>query len=73
MPRPPQNSGRPGTSLAGKTEKRLVLNIALFASIRILNVVMTYQKQRSEMMQAEDFKALAPDDRDLTQCLATHS
>ncbi len=67
MLRPPQNSGRPGTSLAGKTEKRIVLNIARFAAIRILNAVMTDQKQLSEMTQAEDFKALAPEDRARTQ------
>ena len=67
MPRPPQNSGRPGTSLAGKTEKRLVLNIARLAAIRILNGVIVDQKQLSEMMLTEDFKALAPEDRARTQ------
>ena len=73
MPRPPQNSGRPGISLAGKTEKRLVLNVARLAAIRILNGIMTDQKQLSEMMQTEDFKALAPEDRARTQRLATHT
>ena len=73
MPRPPQNSGRPGISLAGKTEKRLVLNVARLAAIRILNGIITDQKQLSEMMQTEDFKALAPEDRARTQRLATHT
>ncbi len=73
MPRPPQNSGRPGTSLAGKTEKRLVLNVARLAAIRILNGVMTEQKQLSEMTKTDEFKALAPEDRARTQRLATHT
>ena len=73
MPRSPQNSVRPGTSLAGKTENRLVLNIARLAAIRILNGVMIDQKQLSEMTQTEDFKTLAPEDRARTQRLATHT
>ena len=73
MPRPPQNSGRPGTSLAGKTEKRLVLNVARLAAIRILNGVITEQKQLSEMTKTDEFKALAPEDRARTQRLATHT
>ena len=73
MPRPPQNSGRPGTSLAGKTEKRLVLNTARLAAIKVLNGVMTEQKQLSEMTQTDEFKGLAPEDRARTQRLATHT
>ncbi|HAJ83647.1 MAG TPA: 16S rRNA methyltransferase [Rhodobacteraceae bacterium] len=73
MPRPPQSSGRPGTSLAGKTEKRLVLNTARLAAIKVLNGVMTEQKQLSEMTQTDEFKGLAPEDRARTQRLATHT
>ena len=45
MPSPPKNFSQPGTSLAGKSVKRPVLNVARLAAIGILNGVMTEQKQ----------------------------
>ena len=73
MPRPPQTSGRPGLSMAGQTHKRPVLNLPRQAAVRILNGVMTEQKQLSELTQSEEFQALAPEDRARSQRLATHT
>jgi 16S rRNA (cytosine967-C5)-methyltransferase len=73
MPHPQQKTGRPGTSLAGKTAKRVILNIARQEAVRILNAVMTDQKQLSELTQSNEFQALQPEDRARAQRLATHT
>jgi len=73
MPHPQQKIGRPGTSLAGKTAKRVILNIARQEAVRILNAVMTDQKQLSELTQSNEFQALQPEDRARAQRLATHT
>ena len=73
MPRPPQKSGRPGLSMAGQTHKRPVLNLPRQAAVRILNGVMTEHKQLSELIQSDEFQALAPEDRARSQRLATHT
>ncbi|WP_347824213.1 transcription antitermination factor NusB [uncultured Planktomarina sp.] len=73
MPRPPQKSGRPGLSMAGQTHKRPVLNLPRQAAVQILNGVMTEHKQLSELIQSDEFQALAPEDRARSQRLATHT
>jgi 16S rRNA (cytosine967-C5)-methyltransferase len=73
MPSAPQNFGQSGTSLAGKSVKRPVLNVARLAAIGILNGVMTEQKQLSEMIQTEDFRYLPSEERARAQRLATHT
>jgi len=73
MPRPPQKSGRPGLSMAGQTHKRPVLNLPRQAAVRVLNGVMTEHKQLSELIQSDEFQALAPEDRARSQRLATHT
>ena len=73
MPSPPKNFSQPGTSLAGKSVNRPVLNVARLAAIGILNGVMTEQKQLSEMIQTEDFRNLPSEERARAQRLATHT
>ena len=73
MPRPTQKSGRPGLSMAGRTNKRPVLNLPRQAAVRILNGVMVEHKQLSEFTQSDEFQALAPEDRARSQRLATHT
>ena len=73
MPRPPQKSGRPGLSMAGQTHKRPVLNLPRQAAVQMLNGVMTEHKQLSELIQSDEFQALAPEDRARSQRLATHT
>lgn len=73
MQQPQQKPGRPGTSLAGKTAKRVILNIERLEAVRILNAVMIEQKQLSELTQSTEFQALQPQERARAQRLATHT
>jgi len=59
--------------MAGQTHKRPVLNLPRQAAVQILNGVMTEHKQLSELIQSDEFQALAPEDRARSQRLATHT